>query len=153
MQRTIIVLAMGVVSIIVGMVVIPVVDEETARQTDTRYSCTISATHATAPSGVAVGETFQSTRACSATSGWTADDISDPSGATAAQFVSGLNIGAGSSGGATATGSQRVIYDFSGAAPIASLTPLILRVVLLILGIGLIGVSGAGMAGYGPMRA
>lgn len=44
------------------------------------------------------------------------------------------------------------IGSFSGALPINNLIPLIIRVVLLMVGIGMIGIGGAGMVGYGPMN-
>jgi hypothetical protein len=52
---------------------------------------------------------------------------------------------------AAATGSAANIGSFSGAQSLNDLIPLVFMMVILIAGVGLIGLGGAGVAGKGPM--
>lgn len=50
-----------------------------------------------------------------------------------------------------ATESRAGITSFSGAKPLNDLVPTLVRVVLVMIGVGMIGIGGAGFVGIGPL--
>lgn len=53
---------------------------------------------------------------------------------------------------AATSGVDARIGSFSGAQSINDLAPLIWYVAIVMIGVGLVGVSGAGLAGFGPVK-
>lgn len=155
MRNSIIAIALGTITILIGMIVVDIQDDESARQLDPLYSCTVTAHATNGTSKATTGDTFRSLKACTTASGWVAADIESltaaDADATAALLATALDLGSGKANGASATGDRAAIYQFSGAPDIQSLTPLVLRVVLLLAGISMIGLGAAGTMGYGPV--
>lgn len=147
-QARIAALILGIVLILIGLIVSAILDSQAAAQGDSDYRCTLKANAAP----YAIGDTIilNGGRACSegvpTTSGDDAEEaIRDSKTISDAQDAA-LNTAI-----RAADASRAPITSFAGAKPMNDLLPMLLRVVLVLIGVALISVGGAGMMGYGRL--
>ena len=128
---------LGVILIFIGLVVGAILDSQAAFSGDTTVSCT--AAKANEPTFKFISK---SAADCVATGGLVVGDFRAPT-PTSGQLTELNKSGA--------TASSTTIASFSGAKPMNDLLPLLFRVVLVMVGVGMIGIGGAGMLGYGRL--
>lgn len=148
MRAQIVAMVIGVVTVLVGMLIAGILDQTAAEQGDTAIRCRTGITAgANAYSGVLISKTAAQ---CEATNGLVAGDFRVPT-PTSAQLGT-LNAAQNEAGaGGYASGAD--IASFAGAAPLNDLIPTLIRVVLVIIGVGMIGIGGMGAIGRGPLAS
>lgn len=137
-QATAIIL--GVVVLLVGMLVASILDTQAAHSGDTAIRCTTSST--SGGTFVLISKTAAN---CESESGLVQGDFRVPT-PTSAQLAI-LNGGSSSTNTATST----TIASFAGSKPLNDLIPTLVRVVLVVIGVGMIGIGGLGLMRRGPL--
>lgn len=139
---------LGVVLILIGLIVSSILDSQAAAQGDSDYRCKLISDAPPYDQGETI--ILKDGRRCRdgvpTTSGAAAGSvIRDPKPIEDAQDTT-LNTAI-----RNAEASRAPITSFSGAKPMNDLLPMLLRVVLVMIGVAMISLGGAGMVGYGRL--
>ncbi|MCY3543801.1 MAG: hypothetical protein OXH22_07155 [Chloroflexi bacterium] len=149
MRAQIVAIILGVVTLVVGMLVAGILDHQATHSGDSAARCKLKVAAAPYAKDATVTLKSQTADCDDAISAVTAAGViaplRNPTPVSTAQAVAFATAVAG------ADESRPGIASFSGAKPLNDLVPTLVRVVLVMVGVGMIGIGGMGFMRRGPL--